>query len=227
MASAAPEVHEIVAGCECQTELRVACMEDIPALQRLIATSARLLSIGYYTPQQIDAAVTHIFGVDSALIHDKSYFLVERKVASASASSPFTTRPGLEVVACGGWSRRKTLFGSDGAKQLLGSDSSHSFVATSSDPLHDVYLNSSHDPARIRAFFVHPMWARRGLARQIFEACEQRAKEAGFARLEMMATLPGVPLYVSLGCAPLETEDTLIKTPSGDVPCRRMGKCLL
>ncbi len=147
--------------------LRLATPDDAPALQALIAASARGLSAGFYTPAQIDAAVAHVFGVDSQLIADKTYYLIDTQDGPA---------------ACGGWSARRTLYGGDQMK-------------AASDPL----LDPATEPARIRAFFVHPQWARRGLARQMYVACAQDAWRAGFREFELMATLPGEPLYAALG----------------------------
>lgn len=130
------------------------------------------MSAGFYSPVQIDAAVRHVFGVDSRLIEDGTYFVATE---------------GAAIVGCGGWSRRRTLYGGDqrpmGAADLL-------------DP--------AKDAARIRAFFVAPEHARRGIARLIYETCETAARSAGFRRLELMSTLPGVPLYAALGFQSLE-----------------------
>jgi hypothetical protein len=78
--------------------IRPALIEDCPVLEALIADSARELSREYYTDMQIEAAITHIFGVDSELITDGTYFVVESNKI---------------IVACGGWSKRRTLFGGD------------------------------------------------------------------------------------------------------------------
>ena len=158
--------------------LRTATALDIPALQKLITTSARALSVGYYTDAQIEAAIVHVFGVDSQLIRDGTYYVIEHS--------------GLPVAA-GGWSRRRTLYGGDQAKER-----------------DDPPLDSATEAARIRAFFVHPEWARRGLARRIYEACAVAAWVAGFRRFELMSTKPGEPLYTALGFVPVETVvDTL------------------
>jgi N-acetylglutamate synthase-like GNAT family acetyltransferase len=147
--------------------LRHASESDIPWLQRLIEESARALSLGHYTPLQIESAIRYVFGVDSMLIADGTYFLVN---------------DGDAFVACGGWSRRRTLYGGDqrpvGAADLL-------------DP--------ASEAARIRAFFVAPSHARRGIGRMLVGACTVAAETAGFRRLELMATLPGVPLYRACG----------------------------
>ncbi len=112
------------------------------------------------------------------------------------------------MVAAGGWSRRRTLYGGDQMK-------------TEADPL----LDPVTDAARIRAFFVHPAWSRRGLARQLFDRCAVDATLAGFRKLELMATLPGEPLYRVLGFA--EVERVADRLPDGQViPVVRMTRPL-
>src|SRR5688500_17461240 len=91
------------------------------------------------------------------------------------------------IVAAGGWSRRATLYGGD---QMKGAAAA--------------VLDPEREAARIRVFFVHPPWARRGLARQLYEACAAAALAAGFRELELVSTLPGEPLYHALGFAPVE-----------------------
>lgn len=154
------------------TVLRVATSADIPALGALIESSARELSIGFYSPEQIEAAVTHIFGVDSQVIADGTYYLIE------SPDGP---------IAAGGWSARRTLYGGD---QMKGAE----------DPL----LDPAVDAARIRAFFVHPRWARQGLARRLYAECASAAWKAGFRDFELIATSPGEPLYTALGFTVLD-----------------------
>ena len=147
--------------------LRKARLEDRAALARLIELSARALSGEDYTPEQIEGAVGHVFGVDSELIRDGTYFVAEAAGA---------------LVGCGGWSRRRTLFGGD---QYAGREPSE--------------LDPARDAARIRAFFVHPAWARRGIGRALLERCEAEARACGFRSLELMATLPGLRLYRAHG----------------------------
>ena len=150
-----------------ELSVRLARSADIPALRQLIEVSVRGLSRGFYTDAQVESALRHVFGVDSRLIADGTYFLIDGPV-----------RP----VASGGWSRRATLYGGDRYKTAP-----------------DALLDPAREPARIRAFFVHPDWARRGLARQLFAECCTAARAAGFRSLELGATLPGVPLYAALG----------------------------
>ena len=161
--------------------LRYATHSDIPALGRLIEQSARALSVGYYTPAQIDAAVRHVFGVDSALLADGTYY---------------AAMDGDGIVGSGGWSRRRTLYGGD--QRPVGS-------ADFLDPLSDA--------ARIRAFFVAPGHARRGIGRMLVDVCARAAEKAGFRRLELMATLPGVPFYEACGFT--ETGRTTDVLPDG------------
>ena len=148
--------------------LRKATLDDQRALQQLIARSIRALGAGDYSHEQIDAALRGAFGVDSGLIRDGTYF-----VAVTDAG---------EIVACGGWSRRRTLFGSD---ERTGRDESS--------------LDPRTDAAKIRAFFVDPAHARRGIGRALLERSETDARKAGFTVFELMATLPGARLYEKFG----------------------------
>jgi GNAT superfamily N-acetyltransferase len=152
--------------------LRQAVAADIPALRVLIDASVRGLQAADYTPAQIEGALQSVYGVDSQLIADGTYFVVEAEGA---------------IVGCGGWSKRKTLFGGD---SWTGRE--------------DALLNPQQDAAKIRAFFVHPRWVRRGIGSMILEACEKAAAVAGFTRFEMGATLTGVPLYRARGYVALE-----------------------
>jgi GNAT superfamily N-acetyltransferase len=175
--------------------IRKATLLDIPILRRLIPESARALSAGYYTPPQIEGAVVHIFGVDTQLISDGTYFVAEMEG---------------RIVGCGGWSKRKTLYGGDQMKSAV----------------EDSLLDAQTEPARIRAMFVDPGWARRGIGRRIMEVCEEEARAAGFSELELVATLPGEPLYRSSG---YEVSERFEITLPGDVviPLSRMRKNIL
>jgi GNAT superfamily N-acetyltransferase len=148
-------------------EIRRAVLSDIPALEKVIETSVRTLQADDYSPAQIAGALGTVFGVDSQLIADGTYFVAEAAQHGA-----------IRIVGCGGWSKRKTLFGSD-----HGSDRK------------DDLLEPHRDNARIRAFFVHPDWARRGIGSMILNACEHAAMEEGFSTFELGATLTGERLY--------------------------------
>jgi GNAT superfamily N-acetyltransferase len=158
--------------------LRVATLQDLPALKQLIPLSVRGLSEEWYSPEQIESGIAYVFGPDTQLIADGSYWVAEA---------------GGEVVGCGGWSRRQTLYGGD---QMKESD--------------DRLLDPAREAARIRAFFVHPEWSRRGIGALILGACMEGARRAGFQGLELMATLPGVPLYRRFGFEEAERVDTVL-----------------
>lgn len=147
--------------------IRTAVAQDVPALERMIEASARTLSRGYYTDAQIDAAIRHVFGVDSQLVADGTYLVADREG---------------KLAGCGGWSRRATLFGGD------------RFADRS-----NVALDPGMDAARIRAFFVVPDQARRGVGEALLAACEGAARSAGFHCTTLMATLPGEPFYAAHG----------------------------
>ncbi|HKX99316.1 MAG TPA: GNAT family N-acetyltransferase [Steroidobacteraceae bacterium] len=147
--------------------IRKATAADTAALSGVIAKSARGLSAGYYESEEVEAALRGAFGVDSQLVDDGTYF-----VATEAD----------EIVACGGWSRRRTLFGGD------------AFSVRDS-----TQLDPATDAARIRAFFVLPSHARRGIGKAILHRCESEAAAMGFSRFALMATLPGVDFYTALG----------------------------
>ncbi len=171
--------------------LRQATLADVPVLQALIEASVRCLHAQDYTPAQIDLALKHVYGVDTQLIADGTYFLVET---------------GGKIVGCGGWSRRKTLYGGD-------------VCAGREDSL----LDPQTDAAKIRAFFVHPDWTRKGIASRILAVCEDAATRQGFSRFEMGSTLTGVALYSLKGYTAIESMH--VPLPGGDgLPIVRMEK---
>ena len=147
--------------------IRLATLDDREAIKQLIAESARHLSRDHYNDAQINAAIASVFGVDTDLIEDGTYFVAEID---------------RTLAGCGGWSRRKTLFGGD---QYESRDTG--------------YLDPATDFAKIRAFFIHPDHARKGIARSILTRCEEAAQTQGFKGLELMATLPGIEFYKSCG----------------------------
>jgi len=184
--------------------LRKALSADIPQLQELIEASVRGLQTGFYTPEQIDGALQSVYGVDSQLIADGTYFCVDW---APPAPIPATVSPhSPALVACGGWSRRKTLYGGD---QFSGRE--------------DSLLDPRTHAAKIRAFFVHPAWARRGIGTLILHACEQAALAAGFTRIEMGATLSGVDFYRAHGYEPAERQEVPLG-PAKTLPILRMTK---
>ena len=146
-----------------EINFRVATPADVAELSKLIESSVRGLASGDYTVEQLEGALGSAWGIDTQLIHDGCYFVGEH------SNVP---------VACGGWSFRETLYGSDAQVGR---------VAAPLDP--------KSEPARIRAFFVHPHWARRGVGRALLELCEREARAHGFRS----ATLPGERLYRACG----------------------------
>jgi GNAT superfamily N-acetyltransferase len=149
--------------------IRLARADDIPVLEVLIPLSVRVLQASSYSAAQRKAALGPVFGVDRQLIEDGTYFVAERRG---------------QVIACGGWSRRRAVFGGD--RSHVGEDA---------------VLDPARDRARIRAFFVHPDFARRGLGRALLAACEAALRAAGFRSAVLVATLAGEPLYTAFGYA--------------------------
>jgi N-acetylglutamate synthase-like GNAT family acetyltransferase len=177
--------------------VRKAAESDVPRLRELIKASVRGLQAADYSPAQIEGALNSVYGVDSQLIADGTYLVAQ--LAESKSANP-------RIVGCGGWSKRKTLYGGD---QYAGRE--------------DSLLDPARDAAKIRAFFVHPQWVRRGIGALILEACGKAAREAGFTRLEMGATLSGVAFYRARGYAALENLD--VPLGNGEVlPIVKMAK---
>jgi GNAT superfamily N-acetyltransferase len=179
--------------------LRLATEQDIPALHALIEASVRGLQAGDYTPAQIEGALGTVLGLDTQLIADRTFFVAECLDQNAKARS----------AGCGGWSKRKTLVGADrgpGREPEL--------------------LDPATDAAKVRAIFVHPDFARRGLGSLILAAVENAAHQAGFRRFEMGSTLTGVPLYQLKGY--VEVERIAVPLWNGEaLPVVRMVKSTL
>jgi GNAT superfamily N-acetyltransferase len=177
--------------------IRKATAVDVPRLRELIEASVRGLQAADYSPAQIEGALNSVYGVDSQLIADETYLVAE--FVEAEAAKP-------EIIGCGGWSKRKTLYGGD------------QYAARE-----DSLLDPARDAAKIRAFFVHPGWTRRGVGGLILKACEDAARGAGFTRLEMGATLSGVAFYEVKGYVAFENLEVCLG--NGEVlPIVRMAK---
>ena len=175
--------------------LRKATFDDQAEIEKLIAESVRGLSREDYDAQQIELSIETVFGVDTELIADGTYFVAEAEDG--------------KIAGCGGWSKRKTLYGASVYSQTRDSE----------------LLNPELDAAKIRAFFIHPDFARRGIGTLILDACEREAKAHGFKSAEMMATLPGVKLYERRGYA----GDEKVNVPVGEnieIICIKMRKNL-
>jgi GNAT superfamily N-acetyltransferase len=168
---------------------RIARRDDLPALLPLIDAAIGELQRGFLDAAQI-ASSRAIMGIDTQLIDDGTYFVVEVDGA---------------IAGCGGWSRRATLYGGD---HSAGRDAA--------------LLDPAVDPAKVRAMYTHPSFARRGVGRLILERCEAAAAAEGFTELELMATMSGQPLYEAYGFRPVEAlEDS---TGGAPVPILRMRK---
>ena len=178
-------------------QIRLAAESDIPALRALIEASVRGLQAGDYTAAQIEGALGTVLGLDTQLIRDRTYFIVETISSEESKT---------QSAGCGGWSMRKTLFGADKA-------------AVREPDL----LDPATDAAKIRAIFVHPDYARQGLGSMILAHVEAAALAAGFRRFEMGSTLTGVPLYKLKGY--VEVERIEVPLGNGEVlPIVKMNK---
>jgi GNAT superfamily N-acetyltransferase len=174
--------------------LRKAVAADLPALRALMARAIGELQRGFLSPGEI-AASHAVMGLDTQLVADGTYWLAEGE--------------GDAIAGCGGWSRRRTLYGGDHSTKLRDA----------------ALLDPVVDAARIRAMYTHPDFARRGVGRLVLGACEGDAASAGFRRFELMATLAGEPLYRACGYFPIER----IRSDPVDgvaVPLIRMGKAI-
>ena len=149
-------------------KFRKAKISDGKELEKLISLSSTLVNRKYYSKDIINAAIGNIWAVDEQLILDETYWVVENQ--------------NKEIIGCGGWSKRKLLFGSSKT------------INNKNDE-----LTVGVDPAKIRAFFVHPDYIRRGIGNELLKICEGQAKLVGFTSLELIATLSGEKLYKARG----------------------------
>lgn len=169
---------------------RLAALDDAPVLKPLMEAAIGELLKPFLTSQQVAASFA-VMGLDTQLIEDRTYFVIETEE---------------RIAGCGGWSRRATLFGGD---HSAGRDAA--------------LLDPATDAARVRAMYTHPDFTRRGIGRLVLELCEAAAAREGFARVELAATMAGVPLYRACGYTDIEAFES--DTPSGvKVPLIRMGK---
>jgi GNAT superfamily N-acetyltransferase len=171
---------------------RLARAEDLPALRAVMDAAIGALQSAFLTPAQV-ASSRNFMGLDTALVQDGTYFVVESEDG--------------QIAGCGGWSRRATLYGGD-----------HS-------PGRDArLLDPATEPARVRAMYTSPAFARQGVGALILGLCEAAAAAEGFTRMELAGTLSGQPLYQACGYAVLERfEDD---RGGAAVPLLKMGKAL-
>lgn len=172
---------------------RIASAEDLPTLRALMTRAIEQLQDDFLDPDQVRAS-HKVMGLDTQLIDDGTYFVIEA---------------GEQIVGCGGWSWRATLYGGDDS-------------VVTREPLP---LDPATDAAKIRAMYTDPDFTRRGIGRLVLGLCEAAARDAGFTRVEMMATMSGVPLYRTCGYVPLEPACSAL-IDGVEVPLQRMGKAL-
>lgn len=172
--------------------LRLADDSDVTALRQVMERAIAELQRGFLDDLQIVASRA-VMGIDTQLIRDRTYFLVEL---------------GGTLAGCGGWSKRATLYGGDHSKDLR-------------EPR---LLDPATEPARVRAMYTDPAFARRGVGRMVLHKCEDEARRASFASVELMATMAGEPLYRAEGYTPVEAVNNDIDGII--VPMLRMHKTL-
>ncbi|PCJ24038.1 MAG: GNAT family N-acetyltransferase [SAR86 cluster bacterium] len=149
---------------------RIAEAKDTPAIVKLMQGSIAENMKSFLSAAEIQAA-KETMGVDRTLIEDGTYFVIE------------TVHEGKTVmVGCGGWGKRRTLYGGD---HTVGRDDSLS------DP--------ASDAARIRAMYTHPHWIRKGIGSLLLDLGEQAARESGFNKIELGSTVAGESLYLARG----------------------------
>lgn len=163
---------------------RIAQEADTEAIRQLMRLSIAENMKAFLSAAEIEAAKESM-GVDKTLIEDGTYFLIETAYKGE-----------VVLVGCGGWGKRKTLYGGD---HTLGRDDSFS------DPLSDA--------ARIRAMYTHPDWTRRGIGTLLLDLGEDAARKAGFMTIELGSTVPGEPLYLARGY--FEVERKVEQTKNG------------
>ena len=203
--------------------IRKAVPTDVPEIERVMRASMADLGTSFYDAAQVASAVRYIAVVDRQLIDDGTYFVIEEEQSAEGRAqsaevpvppmdrAPFPLPSALcalpsRIAACGGWSGRVKLFSGPSSQDEV-----------------DGRLDPAVDSARIRAMFVDPAYARRGLGRQILEASEADAARAGYRTFELMATLPGVPLYRACGYEEIERVE--IELPDGTrLDCLKMRR---
>ncbi len=164
---------------------RIAALDDLDRLSGLMARAISALQTPFLTPEQVEAS-KKVMGLDTALVRDGTYIVIEDEG---------------EIVGCGGWSRRATLYGGD---HSAGRDAA--------------LLDPRTDAARVRAMYTDPAHVRRGIGGLILKLCEEAARAEGFSRLQLMANLAGEPLYRAHGFEEIE------RIVDQGVPLIRMGK---
>ena len=174
---------------------RIAGFDDIPSIIELMGLSISENMKSFLSTAEIEAA-KETMGVDRTLIEDQTYFIIETICDDQTV-----------IVGCGGWGKRKTLYGGD---HTVGRDDSLS--------------NPDLDPARIRAMYTHPSWARQGIGTMLLELGEDAAREAGFKNIELGSTVPGEPLYLARGYKALKRMTNIAANGSENVVIKMTKK---
>ena len=174
--------------------LRVATLDDAPAIDALMKASTAAIFPSYYDAAQTASAVRYVSQVDPDLIADGTYLVIEADG---------------ELVACGGWSRRGRVY-----------------MGSADAPDDDRYLDPATEASHLRAMFVRADWQRRGLGRRIIEESEDAARRMGFRRMDLVATLPGIPLYLAAGYTPTAEVEDIVLADGALLPCQAMTKAL-
>ncbi len=156
---------------------RLASDADIPQIVEIMRASIAENMKEFLSEQEI-AAAQETMGLDKTLIEDQTYFIIETQIDGRTIP-----------VACGGWGKRRTLYGGDHTK---GRD--------------DSLANPAVDAARIRAMYTHPDWTRRGIGTLLLDLGEAAARAAGFKHIELGSTVPGEPLYLARGYVEFDRE---------------------
>ena len=159
---------------------RLATTDDIPTIIALMDASITENNRGVLSEEDLEAA-RETMGVDTTLINDQTYFVGETNVEDATL-----------MAACGGWGKRRTLYG-----------------GAHTDGRDDSLSNPETDPARIRAMFTHPDWIRQGLGTLLLNLSEEAARQAGFGVIELGSTVAGLPLYEARGYTAFFKEETV------------------
>ncbi|MEX6633342.1 GNAT family N-acetyltransferase [Hyphococcus lacteus] len=165
---------------------RLATRADEPAIIELMRAAIAENMKAFLSAAEITAAQESM-GLDRTLIDDGTYFLIEANTPDCKT-----------LVGCGGWGKRRTLYGGDHTK---GRD--------------DSFSNPATDAARIRAMYTHPRWTRRGIGTLLLDLGEAAAKSAGYKTIELGSTVPGEPLYRARGY--VEFERDIERTENGAV----------
>ena len=175
---------------------RVASHDDKPAIIALMQASIEENMKAFLSDEEIEAA-KETMGVDRTLLDDGTYFIIETVVDGEPV-----------MVGCGGWGKRRTLYGGD-------------HTARRDDSLSD----PATEPARIRAMYTHPDWVRNGIGTLLLDLGEAAARAAGFSTIELGSTVPGEPLYRARGYVEVSREVNIGANGSENIIIR-MSKAL-